>query len=177
MSSISDAPSGPCGSAGRGWGRHEGWRAHSCGYGLRWRPLELAAVILGFIVFWPIGLAFLGWKIWQKKIQHTGDFAGFAEATWRAAAGGFERAARGERWRPFANGNSAFEEWRATEFARLEEERRKLDEAHREFSEFMNDLRRAKDREEFERFMAARRARQAGSQEPPRSAQPENPST
>ena len=47
------------------------------------------------------------------------------------------------------------------ELARLDEERRKLDEAQREFSEYVEELRRAKDREEFERFMAERRARPA----------------
>ena len=41
----------------------------------------------------------------------------------------------------------------AAELARLEEERRKLEEAHREFAEFVENVRRAKDREEFERFM------------------------
>ena len=45
---------------------------------------------------------------------------------------------------------------------RLDEERRKLDEAQREFAEYVDAIRRAKDREEFERFMAERRARPAG---------------
>ena len=44
------------------------------------------------------------------------------------------------------------------ELARLEAERHKLEEAHREFAEFVENLRKAKDREEFERFMNARRA-------------------
>ena len=55
-------------------------------------------------------------------------------------------------------GNAAFNEWRTTELARLDEERRKLDEAQREFSEYVDAIRRAKDREEFDRFMAERRA-------------------
>ena len=44
----------------------------------------------------------------------------------------------------------------------LDEERRKLDDAQREFAEYVDAIRRAKDREEFERFMAERRARPAG---------------
>ena len=45
---------------------------------------------------------------------------------------------------------------------RLDEERRKLDQAQREFAEYVDAIRRAKDREEFDRFMAERRTRPAG---------------
>ena len=41
--------------------------------------------------------------------------------------------------------------------ARLEEEHQKLVAAEREFASYMENLRRAKDREEFDRFMSARR--------------------
>ena len=60
------------------------------------------------------------------------------------------------------DGNAAFNEWRTAELSRLDEERRKLDEAQREFAEYSDAIRRAKDREEFDRFMAERRARPAG---------------
>ena len=62
-------------------------------------------------------------------------------------------------------GNTAFDDWRAGELSRLEEERRKLEDAEREFAEHIDQLRRARDREEFDRFMNARRNRPAG--EPP----------
>jgi len=60
----------------------------------------------------------------------------------------------------------AFDEWKTAELARLEEERRRLDEAQREFAEYVEAIRRAKDREDFERFMTERRARQTGGAEP-----------
>ena len=56
-----------------------------------------------------------------------------------------------------STGNRAFDEWRTTELARLQEERQKLVAAAREFAEFMENLRHARDREEFERFMDAHR--------------------
>ena len=59
-----------------------------------------------------------------------------------------------------ATGNSAFDEWKNGELARLEAERRKLQDAHNEFAAFLDHIRRAKDREEFERFMNERRNRQ-----------------
>ena len=61
-----------------------------------------------------------------------------------------------------STGNAAFDDWRTAELARLDEERRKLDDAQRDFAEYVDAIRRAKDREEFERFMAERRARPAG---------------
>ena len=58
-------------------------------------------------------------------------------------------------------GNTIFDEWRAAELARLEEERRKLEAAERDFADYIANLRRARDREEFERFMNERRASSA----------------
>jgi len=59
-----------------------------------------------------------------------------------------------------STGNVAFDEWRASELQRLEEEYRKLVAAEREFAEFMDNLRHARDREEFDRFMNERRNQQ-----------------
>jgi len=134
---------------GRGWGAS------------RWTPFEVVAMILGFIVFWPIGLAILGFKIWQRKVSYSGDLQTAAGEKWRET----RSAMRGCGWqarRSFyagSTGNMAFDEWKAGEIARLEEERRKLQEASRAFSDFVENIRRAKDREEFERFMNERRNR------------------
>jgi hypothetical protein len=138
------------------------WRngsGRSCGFA-RWTPIELLAMILGFMVFWPIGLAILAFKFWQRKSGYPGDLSSAAQEKWREARSAFQSGPWG---RPgFAgrtSGNMAFDEWRAAEIARLDEERRKLEEAHREFATFVENIRRAKDREEFERFMNERRNR------------------
>jgi hypothetical protein len=170
MTAASDARDGMRGP-GDAWGGY-GWRSYRCGMAMGWRPVELLAMILGFIVFWPIGLAVLAWKVWQKKSAYPGDFAAFAEQKWRAATSGFSRAGRPERWRPFATGNAAFDDWKSAEIARLEEERRRLEEAQREFAAFLHNLRYARDREEFERFMAERRAAQARGAGDPQGPNP-----
>jgi hypothetical protein len=62
-------------------------------------------------------------------------------------------------WQPRNNtGNQAFDEYRRTELEKLEAQRRKLDEERKHFDEFLSKLRHAKDREDFERFMADRNA-------------------
>ena len=145
------------------------WRRR--GYGAsRWTAFELVAMILGFIVFWPIGLAILGYKFWQRRSGGE-DLQSFATGKWneaRSAMAGASWCGASAPWgrSGASTGNSAFDEWRAGELARLEAERRKLEEAHREFSEFVENVRKAKDREEFERFMNARNRPESGPQGP-----------
>ncbi len=132
------------------------WQRGSCSPFGGWRPLEILAMVLGFAVWWPIGLAVLGYKIAQKKGFPVPDILEKARERFSGFARGFRPEQR-KRWRPFeTSGNAAFDEWRKAEFEKLEEQRRKLDRAEREFAEHMDNLRRARDREEFERFMAAR---------------------
>jgi uncharacterized protein DUF2852 len=149
-----------------------------------WKPIEIIAMILGFVVFWPIGLAILLAKLWQRRHDDYGDLPTFIQNKWEEKVGrhwarhasdlgrDFGRDFAGRRW-DFGgirtSGNLAFDEWREAELARLEEERRKLLAAEREFTEFMNNLRRAKDREEFERFMNARRNATGGSSDHPQA--------
>jgi Protein of unknown function (DUF2852) len=136
----------------------------------RWTAFEIIAMVLGFIVFWPIGLAILGYKFWQSryggpdlqtlaadKWQDARSMMG--SGSWGSSWGCGRAMRRGSRFYSAPTGNIAFDEWRTAGLARLDEERRKLDEAQREFAEYVEAIRRAKDREEFERFMAERRAR------------------
>jgi hypothetical protein len=149
---------------------------HGCG-SFHWRPIEILAMVLGFALFWPIGLAIVFWKVWQRKHDYQGDLATFIQEKWQAKrerymapkADWARGASRFSGWGHHSSGNSAFDEWRSAELARLEEERQKLVAAEREFGDFMDNLRRAKDREEFDRFMSARRNWQ---QQPPSDTPP-----
>jgi len=112
------------------------------------RPVQIGLMVLGFIVFWPIGLALLAYLIWSGKMGHCSHRGA---GRWSGARGRFE-GLRG-------SGNSAFDEYREETLRRLEAERR-------EFSDYLERLRKAKDRQEFEQFMADR-ARAAQSPPPP----------
>lgn len=120
-----------------------------------WTPATIALMVLGFMVFWPLGLAMLAYIIWGDRLdafkaevnRATDDFTGAFRKNRPAMRTG--------------SGNAAFDDWRDTELSRLDEERKKLDEMRREFDQHMRDLRMARDREEFDRFMADRRASQS----------------
>jgi hypothetical protein len=137
----------------------------------RWRALEVAAIVLGFMVWWVVGLALLLWKLWRNRQGYSTDMITAARTAFqenvmtrwpelsRSFRSGASRAPAARDW-GFASfrssGNSAFDAWREGELARLEEQRRKLEAAEREFSDYIESLRQAKDREEFERFMRER---------------------
>jgi len=68
---------------------------------------------------------------------------------------------RGGPWRePPSSGNRAFDEYRMETLRRLEEEQQ-------EFRDFLQRLRFAKDKTEFDQFMAERRARPEPDSPPP----------
>lgn len=125
--------------------------------GRRWKAWEIVAVVLGFLIFWPIGLAFLLFKLWGGramawKREHGHEFSWGCGRRHHSARDGL----RG------TTGNFAFEEYKAAELERLEKERQRLADEQRAFGEFLEELKRSKDREEFDRFMARRRAARQG---------------
>ncbi|MGE7370503.1 DUF2852 domain-containing protein [Neorhizobium sp. NPDC001467] len=123
-----------------------------------WTPATVALMVVGFFVFWPLGLAVLAYILFGEKF---GYFKRSADEKAEAVRAGFRRA-RGCYDQHFATGNVAFDEWRREELDRIEEQRRKLDEMRSEFDEYMRELRCARDREEFERFMRERGAGTGG---------------
>ena len=105
----------------------------------RWTPVGIAATILGFAVWWPLGLASVGYILWGGSFdellsQGVDKFKNFSMSP-----------------QP-SSGNAAFDEYRRETLRRLEEEKA-------EFDQYVTKLRQARDREEFERFMADRGTR------------------
>ena len=103
----------------------------------------IAAMILGFIVFWPVGLALLAYMIWSKRM-----FNGSCSHRARNAHTAFK-----------SSGNTAFDAYKTDTLRRLEEEQDA-------FEQFLNRLRDAKDKAEFDQFMDDRAKRAKDSAEP-----------
>jgi hypothetical protein len=128
------------------------------------KPAWIALMVVSFILFWPLGLVVLGFLIgsgrmacwahrggadrWQRRMERTQRrmerMQGAAE---RWGCGGYRA----------SSGNYAFDEYRAETLRRLEEEQR-------EFMAFLDRLRHAKDKAEFDQFMAEHRRPSNGPQ-------------
>ncbi|MEM1399102.1 MAG: DUF2852 domain-containing protein [Pseudomonadota bacterium] len=115
------------------------------------RPAWIAAIVVGFIMAWPLGLALLVYTIWSGRMR------GFGNGWKRCGQGRHRR----QRW---STGNAAFDDYRAETMRRLEDEQEA-------FVSFLDKLRKAKDRAEFEQFMDERRAGNGDADMGP-SAQP-----
>ena len=103
----------------------------------RWTPLAIFAMIVGFILWWPLGLAVIGYILWGGSVdQLVDDLTVKASEAWRGA-------------RPSPSASPAFDAYRAETLKRLEDEQA-------EFAGFVSKLREARDREEFDRFMSER---------------------
>lgn len=125
--------------------------AKSCMIKPAWTPATIGLMVLGFVVFWPLGLAMLAYILWGDRFE---GLARDARDQWRGSPlkGAFENMSS-TAGHP-RTGNVAFDDYRERELKRLEEERAKLDTMRAEFDDFLRELRRARDQEEFDRFMA-----------------------
>lgn len=120
-----------------------------------WTPVTIAMMIIGFMIAWPLGLAVIAYIIWGDRLE---AFKGEVNRATDSAVGLFgsgKHAVTGFG----QTGNVAFDEWREGELKRIEEERAKVAAARHEFDEYLRELRRAKDEEEFRLFMAERAKR------------------
>ena len=138
------------------------------------KPAWIVLMVAGFIWWWPIGLATLAYLIWSGRMScwRHGRWENQRQH-WRERRERMHEEAR--RWwhgdrAPASSGNRAFDEYREDTLRRLEEEQK-------EFHDFLDRLRHAKDKAEFDQFMAERRAPRAPSaeSEPPREPPPRDP--
>ena len=123
---------------------HMGWFSRSEAWlDSKGKGAWIAAMVLGFVFFWPVGLALLFYMIWSKK----GMFGKSCRTKSR------------HRMHVMASsGNSAFDAYRDETIQRLEEEQAN-------FEAFLERLREAKDKSEFDQFMDERAKKAAKDRE------------
>ena len=118
--------------ANPGWfSRAEAWLDN------RGKPAWIAAMVLGFIFFWPVGLALLAYMIWSKRM-----FSTSCRKSMKSAGFGAMK----------SSGNAAFDAYKAETLRRLQDEQEN-------FEAFLARLREAKDKDEFDQFMEERAAK------------------
>jgi hypothetical protein len=131
--------------------------------GWRWKPVDLAVLVIALVAWWPIGLAFLAWKLWNDRQPVPIDLdvvlhAAFdrLQTLFDGVMGSFGQAPSGARFGPPpVTGNAAFDAHVRAEWARMEADRRALDE---EIEAFKTHLatERADDKDVYNRFRAGR---------------------
>lgn len=100
----------------------------------------IAATVLAFIVFWPLGLALLAYMIWSKRMfGHSCGRSRHHDSRWAGA--------RRHGFR--SSGNTAFDAYKADTLDRLEREQE-------EFESFLKRLRDSKDKSEFDQYLDER---------------------
>jgi hypothetical protein len=131
------------------------------------RPIAIAFTILGFLFWWPVGVALLIYMIGSGRMGCFGRRrrAAYQGQDWQGAGpwANWKSWACGSNERPASSsGNRAFDEYKAETLRRMEEEQK-------DFGAFLERLRFAKDKSEFDQFMAERRNRPPA---PPADEQP-----
>jgi hypothetical protein len=156
----------------------------------------IAVMIVAFVVFWPAGLAMLAYMIWSGRMgcrHYDWDESMKDELRQRRETMRDEWRARRDEWHALkrawhsemrdrwhahqrsaaSSGNAAFDDYKAETLKRLEEEQA-------EFSDFLTNLRKARDKAEFDQFMQNRKAAPASeptpAPEPERKADEDHPS-
>lgn len=109
----------------------------------RGRGAWIAAMVLGFVAVWPLGLAILAYALFNGKF--------------RKSEKGQTMFCRHRRAVHRSSGNTAFDSYKTEMLKRLEDEQEA-------FESFLDRLRRAKDKQEFDSFMEER-ARKAAAPE------------
>jgi hypothetical protein len=112
----------------------------------------IALTVLSCWVFWPLGVASLIFLACSGRLR---AWKHEARGRWVEAASSGSRGCWGGGWHDdrrgrASSGNAAFDEYRRETLRRLEEEQK-------EFEEYLDRLRAAKDKSEFDQFMAERR--------------------
>ena len=101
----------------------------------------IAAMVLGFIFFWPVGLALLFYMIWSNRM--------FSKSC--------RKSMKSHSFSPMkSSGNAAFDAYKAETLRRLQDEQEN-------FEAFLARLREAKDKAEFDQFMEDRANKARGS--------------
>jgi hypothetical protein len=133
------------------------------------KPAWIALIVLGFMAWWPVGLLALAFFLGSGRMGCAYRNGGNWQSHWQSKVERMQNKVdrmrskmEGRDWwgTSPSSGNRAFDDYRTETLRRLEDEQR-------EFKEFLERLRFAKDRSEFDQFMDERRNRPRDVTPPP----------
>ena len=120
-----------------------------CCSGGNWSGINIAAMVIGFVLFWPLGLVVLYWNISGKNLQ---DLPPAIQEKWNSLFGGVKnhKDSEGE--------NSIFDEFQQTQYDRIYEIKEEIKTRASNFRNFKEDAKRQADEAEFKDFMSSDRS-------------------
>ena len=117
--------------------------------GGNWSGFNIAAMVFGFILFWPLGLFILFWNISGRSVK---ELPNSIRRVWNGITGGW-----GGDTNFHAKENSdnvVFNEYQQTQYDRIQEIKDEIKDRSQRFRNFRDEAKRRADREEFDRFMS-----------------------
>ncbi len=108
-----------------------------------WSFTNIAAMVIGFVLFWPLGLFVLYWILTGRNVT---DLKAHLTRKWHRYKGKESAEANG-------TDNEVFNDYQQTQYDRIREIKDEIKERARRFAEFRSDAKRRADEEEFRRFM------------------------
>lgn len=117
-----------------------------CGGG-NWSGANIAAMVLGFIIFVPLGLVVLVWALMGRPIQ---QLPAWVRGKWRQLFGDRRSGGLDD------SDNEIFNEYQQTQYDRIREIKDEIRQRAEAFRAFRFDAKRRRDRKEFEAFMATK---------------------
>lgn len=125
---------------------HRSWSgsADNAGRSGRWTGVNIAAMVVGFVLFWPVGLVVLFWIYTGRDVQ---ELPGAIKEQWGRMFHGTKRTQED-------SDNVVFNDYQQTQYDRIREIKEEIKSRAQRFGEFRMSARRRADQEEFDRFMA-----------------------
>lgn len=118
--------------------------------GGNWSAANIAAMVIGFVVFWPVGLLILFWNISGRDIR---DLPAMIRRKWSAVFGGTTGV--NGRYAYSSSENSVFDEYQDTQYDRIKEIKEEIKHRAERFREFRSNARRRAEEKEFNDFMSS----------------------
>lgn len=126
---------------------HVGSGKRRCG-DAKWSPMNIAAMVLGFVLFWPVGLVVLFWIMSGRDARELPHAVKHKFRSILGHEGGHHH------YGSMHSDNVVFNEYQQTQFDRIREIKEEIGERARRFHAYRANAKRRADEEEFNQFMS-----------------------
>lgn len=112
-----------------------------------WSGMNIAVMVVAFVLFWPVGLVVLYWNIKGRNVK---DLPSAVKQKWSEMFNG--SSSNGKRHSP--SDNAVFNEYQQTQHERINEIKEEIKNRAGRFNLFKSDAKRRADETEFKDFMS-----------------------